>query len=422
MENTNHYSVLYVPNLALTSPSWNHVIKQSDIVSITIIHQYDIKTFPIFRLRLYSDIDVIQHLTNDPDNISLTGSLDGNVYRMSTEDNSSPVVVSGATNLQFELKIYLENKNIPTTIMDQFENGIKKESDLNVNIKVPIELYGYDANLPYLMKRVCKSVYQDMTIQSVIEDIFQRGDVKSVHIDALDQQTRFDQILIPNLSVSQAMVFFESYYGLHEKGTQVYGDFDHSIYVSNTDCRKMPDNTCLPIYVEDIKNNSDMGGLKYIDTKYFMSTMATNVSVITETDIEKQLQSLYIGAINVNTDVITTATLDKLYDEEYIKSYLSTEQSYLRNTPNILHKHINPYLPSMIAARIQEKITKVDVSGVGFDIGAMKIHSRYNLLFDTPIRGTDMNAMYRATYVIHTLTPMSSEYMVAQTTMNLCTN
>ena len=422
MENTNHYSVLYVPNLALTSPSWNHVIKQSDIVSITIIHQYDVKTFPIFRLRLYSDIDVIQHLTNDPDNISLTGSLDGNVYRMSTEDDSSPVVVSGATNLQFELKIYLENKNIPTTIMDQFENGIKKESDLNVNMKVPIELYGYDANLPYLMKRVCNSVYQDMTIQSVIEDIYQRGDIKSLHIDALDQQTRFDQILIPNLSVSQAMVFFESYYGLHEKGTQVYGDFDHIMYISNTDCRKMLDNTCLPIYVEDIKNNSDMGGLKSIDDKYFMSTMATNVSVITETDIEKQLQSLHIGAINVNTDAITTATLDKLYDEEYIKSYLSSEQNYLRDLPNILHKHINPYLPSMIGARIQEKITKVDVSGVGFDIGAMKIDSRYNLLFDTPIRGMDMNAMYRATYVTHTLTPMSAEYMVAQTTMNLCTN
>ena len=421
MADMNYYSVMYQPNLSLKTSSWNHIVKTSDIVSISFIHNYDTKTFPIVRFRFYSDLDIMQHLTDDPDNIMLTGSLNANVYRM-TQDNESPVPVSGATNIQLTMKIYLENKNIPTSLMDQFENGILKKDDLNVNIKVPIELYGYDANLPYYMKRTCQAVYKDMSIGSVIEDIFQRGNIQSYHIDPLDQQTKFDQILIPNLNISQALSFFESYYGLHQKGSHLYGDIDHIMYLTNTDCRTMPDNISLPIYVDSYTNDSDMGGLKPINGQYYMSTMATNVSVITESDIERQLESLHIGAVNLKTEEITHATLDKLYSEEYLKTYTSEAQSFLHDTPHLLHKHQNPYLPYMIAARIQEKITKVDVSGVGFDVGAMKINSRYNLLFESPIRGSDMNSLYRATYAIHTFSPMSTELLVAQTTMNLCTN
>ena len=421
MSETINHAVLYQPSLSLRTSKWSTTIEPSDIVSISIMNQYDTRTFPIIRFRLYCDLSIMQQLTDDPDNITLGGVLHGNVYRMSQED-PSPVMVSGAHDIHFTLKIYVEHKNIPSSIMDQFENGIKKESDLNVNIKTPIELYGYHASMPYYMRRSAQSVYKNMSLQSVIEDIFQRGSIQSKYIDPLDNQTKFDQILIPNLSVSQTMSFFDTYYGLYQKGAHLYGDIDGTMYMTNADCRKMPDNVSLPIYINSYKDNSDMGGLRYINQRYYMSTMATNVSVITESDIERQLQSLHLASINVNTNHIDIADLDQLYSEEHMKEYLTIAQSNLHATPNVLHKHQNQYLASMIVARIQEKITKVDVSGVGFDVGAMKIHSRYNLVFESPIRGIYMDRLYRAVYANHVFTNTDSNLFIAQTTMHLCTN
>lgn len=421
MSTSTTYSVLYEPVLSLRTNNWSWNVDSSNIVSISIINDYDTRTFPIIRFRLYCDLSVMEQLTNDPDNITIGGVLHGNVYRMSQED-TSPTLVSGAHDIDFTLKIYLENKNTPTSVMNQYENGIKKETDLNVNVKVPIELYGYHSTLPYYMKRVCNSVYKNMTIQSVMEDIFQRGNVQSYHIDPVVQHTKFDQILIPNLNISQTMSFFETYYGIHEKGTQLFGDIDGTMYVTDTDCRKLLSDVAIPIYVDDYQNNSDMGGLKVINNAYYTSTMATNVSVITESDIERQLQSFHIASINVNTENIDITKLDQLYSDDYIKEYLSLEQSHLHGTPNILHKHVNPYLSNMIAARIQEKITKIDVSCVGADIGAMKINSRYNLIFESPIRGVNMDRLYRSIYTVHTFTNLDANLFIAQTTMNLCTN
>ena len=74
------------------------------------------------------------------------------IYRMN-DKKKSPVPVSYANEICFNLKGYIENKNIPTSKFDQYEFGIKKTSDLNTNVKVPIEIYCYNDNLVHLMKQ-----------------------------------------------------------------------------------------------------------------------------------------------------------------------------------------------------------------------------------------------------------------------------
>jgi hypothetical protein len=90
--------------------------------------------------------------------------------------------------------------------------------------------------------------------------------------------------------------------------------------------------------------------------------------------------------------------------------------------PNVYHKYKNPFISAIYAARIQEKTTYIDVSGAGFDIGDMKSYSRYNLIFESPIRGIDMSALYRASYVNHVLASVGNNLFCATTTMSLCRN
>jgi hypothetical protein len=93
-----------------------------------------------------------------------------------------------------------------------------------------------------------------------------------------------------------------------------------------------------------------------------------------------------------------------------------------QDIPHILHKHVNPFIATSNAARIKEKITKIDLAGSGFDIGKLHINTRYNIIFESPIRGIDISSAYRASYVTHTITNLSGSLFTSQTTMRLCSN
>lgn len=432
------YSVLYKLSVSLKiNSSLNNEgyitlqIPTADIVSITMINDYDYATFPIIRLRLYTDLTNMTYLTENPDDINVSIIMNGNVYRMNDSDNKTPTPVSGATNINISLKGYIENKNVPTSIFDKYDHGIERLIDLNVVRKVPIELYCYDEKIIHYMRTRTESIYKDMTLSSIIETMFRNQGIINLNIDPMSNQIKYDQVLIPNLNINESLSFFDSMYGMYEKGAQLYGDID-KVYISNTDVNNRT--TPLPIFVESYKNNSDMGGIRKINTVYNMNTKAENISVISETDIERVLNAEYINAINLNSFEISNVTMTKLFPKLNTESNILVQNSSgsieksIENLsikyaiPDMLHKSKNKFIANTIAARIYEKVTRVDVSGVGFDIGKLKINTRYNLIFDSPIRGIDMNQLYRSTYSVHIFTNLDSDLFIAQTTMHLCNN
>ena len=410
---TDKFVTLYKPTISLVLNSEIISISVSDIVSITFIHNYDTMTYPIIRLRLYSDISVIQKVCDYPDDIQVRGCLDAGIYKMNDE-NKSPTIVSYANTIQFQMKGYIENKNIPSSSFDQYQFGIKKTDDMNNNMKVPIEIFCYNETLVHFMKQKAPSIYKNMSITSIIEDIFTRNSIFNYKIDPLHNQTKYDQILIPNLDIAQTIAFFDDRYGLYRKGGQLYGDVD-ALYLCDTNASN--NTKPLPIYVESSKNNSDMSGMKKINNQYQMTTMAGNVSVKTETDIERVLNAPKIADINLTTMTANTEELQNLYAT-------TKDFAYSKNisTPNILHKTVSEYVASADIARLDENITEIDISGTGFDVSKIKVNSRYNMVFSSPIRGMDMNKHYRAAYACHVISNLDSNLFIAQTTMNLRTN
>jgi hypothetical protein len=416
---TDKFSVLYRPSLVLQTKGTDGAtinISPSDIVSMTIIHDFDNATFPIIRIRLYSDLSIMEKLTQYPDQIFVRLYMTGMVYRMADQDNKSPTPVTGAKSLSFSLKGYIENKNIPTSIMDQYDHGIKKKSDLNIDRKVPIEIYCYDNELIHYMKRKASSIFKDMSITTVIETLFRKQGIVKYSIQPTKNQEKYDQVLIPNLSINETLSFFDNKYGLYEKGAQVYGDMD-KLYICDSDVNN--GEKPLPIHIESYKNSSDMGGMRRVGgIDYHMNTKAENVSVVSETDIERVLNSEEVTSINVKDLSVDKTEMVKLFPE------LETgKKAYERiSTPDLLHKTRSKYTSKTYVARISERITRVDLSGVGFDIGKMNIMTRYNLIFDSPIRGMSMNQLYRTSVINHVISNLDSGLFIAQTTMTLCSN
>lgn len=399
-------------------------VNSSDIVSLSFIHNYDANMFPIIRLRLYPDLAIVQKMLEFPDAIYVRVTLNGGVYKMN-DDLPSPVIMTGVTPISFEMKGYIENKNIPSSIMDQYENGLPKSSALNDNVKSPIEVFCYNEKMIHRMKQKAPSIYRNMSITSVIKDILSRNGIYSYDIEMLNNQNKYDQILIPNLDVSDTLSFFDERYGLYRKGAQVYGDYDKFL-ICNADVNN--GTKPVPIYVRSFKSNDDMTGMTKTEGthNYHMITNAPNVSVITETDIERVLNSPEMASINLSTLGVDIKELNKLFTDSVNKSSSRKVSDGINkdviDTPQLLHKNVSEYVLESYIARLDEKITRIDVSGSGFDIGNMRINTRYNVIFETAIRGLNINTAYRATYACHVLTNLSGDLFSATTTMNLCSN
>lgn len=429
------YSTLYKPRVALGFPHTDIdefiEVSNSDIVSISFIHNYDVALYPIIRVRLYTDISALETITTYPDDLWMLLNLNGNVYNMNknedSDGNGSLQIVDGSKNYDVALKAYIENKNTLTSKMDQYDHGIKKTSALNENVKVPITLYGYDQQMINSMKYQAQGIYKNMDITSIIEAVTDICPC-NLDMDPVQNQTKYEQILLPNVSVRDTLMFFDRKYGLYPKGGNMYCDYNN-LYVVDTDVNA--GDTPIPIYVESYKSASDSSGLrKYANTnpKYMFNTKAANVSVLTETDIEKTLNSCIIQDINVNSTEARKAYLYKIYTEKEVDAFKridenkNIELSVNAHTPDTLHKFVSPYVSSTNAARITERVTRVDVSGVGFDVFRITPRTRFNLIFESPIRGMSINQRYRANTVVHTFSNLSSDLFVAQTTMHLCTN
>lgn len=410
MENllSDKYSVLYKTLVSVISKNDVIQIPTSDIISYAVICNYDTMTYPILRLRLYTDLDIIQKICEYPDDIKVNMSLNGNVYRMS--DGDTPVLVAGATSTNINLKGYIENKNIPSSVYDQYRDGKKIENDLNNNIKYPLEIYCYNYDLIHKSKSVVPSIYKNITIDTIISDIFNRIQSDPIEIEEIDNHTKYDQIIIPGLDTLDALTYLERYYGIYKKGTQIFCDID-KIYVNSIDTDHIS-SEIIPIYVTSYKNNSDLSGLRKSYNKgYNMFTRASNVSVKTETDIEKTLNGSFVTDLNVKEGELNYKDFDSRIKSDDIIT-----------KPNIIHAYNNDFVSEMIAARINERITRIDMSFTGFDVLKIKSNSRFNVIFESPIRGKNTNDFYRATFAAHVFTNLNTDLFMAESSFTLTTN
>lgn len=405
------YMTLYRTSLSLIYRNQTIDISTADIVSIAMVHNYDTMTFPIIQIKFYSDISVMQRIAECPNDLYVRANLDGSIFKVGTDPHEASIVPVKPTNeIPIAMKAYISHKNIPTSSFDQYQAGIKNTGDHGQERKVPIVMYCYNERTIHSLKQCAPAVYKNSSMFNILDHLLRKDWFPNHHIDPLTNQEFHEQILMPDLDIGQAFVFFDQQYGLYRKGGQMYGDID-KFYLCHTDVNN--GTHPISIYVEDAKTNDDMGGMKKIGSMYHKNTLAGHVAVTTNTDLQRVVNSEVLNAINVTTLKEDDSDLSVIFESSPLQHII---------TPEILHKTKNPYMADQTAARSKEQMTKVDVSGIGFDIDSMKVNSRYNLIFDSPVRGVNMDQLYRPTFCVHLLRNMDANLFIAKTTMNLCSN
>lgn len=400
------YSVLYKLSITIKVGDKSVIVTSGDVVSIAIMSYYDDYVAPIIRLRLYSDLTLAEKITENPDDINVGIFLNGGIYNL---DGESPKLVIPVDPIHISQKAYTENKNSPVSTMDNYQAGIRKSDDLNVQNKVPIELYLYDETVISAMNFNSSYVFKRMSIYSIVDTILTNQGIMNRKISPFINNDVYDQVLVPSMSLSETIAYFDHQYGLYKKGGQLFSEFNE-IVISDSDVNN--GSTPIPLYVESYKNNSTASGIKKAGGKYFMKTPAQSASVTTSSEIDKIINSKKLNVTDANSLETKKYVIDDLYDKD----------DNSESIQQIVHKTMNPYIGDVNKARMRERLTKIDISGTGFDVSKFRVDSRFNVIFESPIRGMSVNDVYRMTMCTHVLTNVSSELFEAQTSLSLCTN
>lgn len=411
----DRYHILYAVGAAITAGESTINIEPADIVSVSFMCQYDKYTYPIIRLRIYTDIENVLQITDNSEDIMVSLSLDGAKYKINTTDDGiQEIKLAGSgDSISLSMNAYIEMKNNQTSQYNLYDQGLKRSNDMNNQMKVPFELFLYNRNVVHSLRKKVPSIYKDMSLSTVIDTISSNCGVKIVY-QGFDNGTKYDQVLIPNLNVLDALSFLDRKYGFYKKGAGVYV-YNDTLYLYPLDVEAFME-TRGNILVEDIDTVNDAGGMN-VDSLF--CTAAQNVSVKTVSDIDQVMNSEQIATVNLNTLNVDVGELKKLFRDTRKNKY--TE--YI-TTPDNLYKNVSAFNASALVARIEEGITSIDISGTGWPYSMFGANGlvRYTLGFDTPIRGLNMNDIYRPVFANYVLSNTGNTLFTPQITLRLCTN
>lgn len=395
------------------------MLSNDDIISLSIIHDYDHAFFPIIRLRLYIDLPKFAYINEDPNNILVSMVLNGDVYGINEESSEKSYTKRGLSWFvnfgdSSPMYGYIETKNNPYSKFDNYQMGEKRNDDLNTNNKVPLTIYCYDKDLIRKTKQQVKSIYKNTDLFSVVQDMYATCEIQydPMYIGRFDNNKMYEQILIPNLSFIDAISYLDTYYGLYKSGALLYSHHSGQLGLSSSkmyEARGYYD--C--VRVSSYKSGNTFSGLDLTTSmnskQITLVTPEQSVVIKSQTDLMQATNAQIFGSLNVDDFKTVSAYLDETF----------TTDMPLINTPPVMHKTKNEFIPSTYKARVDERNTRIDLSLNGYPYGGTTCNC-FQFVFDNPIRGNNIDKIYRPMYATHTFTNIGSGLFDIQSTFQLC--
>lgn len=409
-----HYTSLYTFSVVIDNDGKPVTLSNDEIVSIAFVNEFDNALFPIIRMRLYVDIDLLSYINEHPNDLTISMSMAGMISMINTENdqvtyNDISVITNSLTQNMVSLNGYIETKNNPYSKYDNYQFGLPRGDSLNNNNKIPITIYCYDGNLIRATKQSVNSIYKNTTLYSVVTNMFTQCGINMYSITPFDNNKIYDQILIPNMSLIDAITYLDSYYGLYREGASMYSPAPGVLQLTRT-ANELYDNV-YSIKVSSYTAGNSFSGIYSLpngNTNPILQTPDTSVIVKSETDLVESTNSNTYTAMNLNNFESQTVQL------EHDKSNMDI------TTPMFKHKTKNEFIPDMYRERLNERHTKIDVSIDGFPFKSCNPSDRFKFIFDNPIRGLNINRMYRPMVVNHVFTNIGSGRFEIQSTLQLC--
>ena len=207
-------------------------VPRERLQNMNILEDFENTYFPVFSLTLVLEDSTYYNILEHKDSCKIYLRVD-KFSRKSGE--SAKQLNKRFINRKFDVIIEdnsfdvsskideLENLTNFTSITDSDKNELKDVTNI-------VKFYLFPEILGNTKKNVNKP-FKDASVTEVLAWLFYNAKINNVLMARTDNNTRYDELVIPPLSTLKALAFIDTYYGLYKYGSLIYFGLFHNYVI-----------------------------------------------------------------------------------------------------------------------------------------------------------------------------------------------
>ena len=385
----------------------------SNIMSIEKLDHYEYNIRTILKLRLRMDIRRKLWIMKHKREITVKFEL----VKLGQSKEVEEMLCGPETcwNMDFSLRLNDDDEATDTAALfgsmemnegDDFREEELEKEDYYASQNL-VDIYLFNDKLLKASMRKYNEVITSGSIQNIIGRILTKTGHKKILMSRVENNKSYQEVLIPYHEAYKCLAYLDQYYGIYKKGSIIYYDLD-KLYIINPNGKvtaKEKDEWVDTVFLITERNESVPGNgmvRKPNEKIFYINIPEENINVgvpsITKND------ELGAAARIVVADGVSSGLMDS--DSEFVGSKNEIIK-YVREADN-------PYIGSMLTARMEENNCIVYINGDNFDINAFALNKTYKLVFDDDGKQKKYGKFkFRLSYAYHFIRHETEGYMVS---------
>lgn len=386
-------------NVTLRIPGeGNTSIPVERVKGIQIIEEYEQNVFPIFKLTLVLEPSVYYKILKNKEGVEFTVRVDRFSQRLGSDSQSNRrpyingrfqlIMNDNTEDLQYSQKLTANASSYSSSIASDV-NDLQK-----VDNTVDFFLYKTDS-VDGTKSKNTNVILKDATVTDAMSYLATRAGLKDVLMTTPQNQTKYEQILIPPCTTLKAFQYLDTYYGMYKSGTMTYFGLDRTYilqYSGACTAWSEGENKSVNVVIpkaDNVKHSSALG----------------------ELDRGGDQQSYYVG--DYNTLDISNVSVANNYisgnDSQVLDSYsggvttsqsnaVSKDKNFIRTMEN---RTENKYLGDMYTAQSAANSVVVSVNLQDENAADITPNKEFKIVFEDTKYTNQYKGQYMPTKVVH---------------------
>ena len=340
------------------------------IQRISVKKDFNINIFPMFVVDLQVNYDIREILRKN--NINLV--LNVYEYNMADEIDDSANFNPVATSQSFSTTLKIFDKNIRSLDMKKDKDNENNEMTSQL---FNIQLSGIPENLYNKNNTIINTVYNKASNNEILIDLL-ASDNTNLYFDPSDNSDRLETLLIPPLSLSNAIAYLQNNYGLYDSNYKLFFDTNATYLLKEFNADRLSKNK-LSINVISQNSISDSSIYEELDVdenENLQKIVKEDPIIITNYDVASNIlggNAIY-GSYDANFNLVTRQyTHDK--NETKIRYFWNDNDKDIFEK---MHQNIQYRVGSLVLENISPRLFSL-LTQIEIDSPNDNIRGSYNI-------------------------------------------
>ena len=384
-------------------------VPRERLKNMNILEDFENTYFPVFSLTLVLEDSTYYNILEHKDSCKLYLRVD-KFSRKSGESakqlnrrfiNRKFDVIIEDNSFDVSSKIdELENLTNFTSITDSDKNELKDVTNI-------VKFYLFPEILGNTKKNVNKP-FKDASVTEALAWLFYNAKINNVLMARTDNNTRYDELVIPPLSTLKALAFIDTYYGLYKYGSLIYFGLFYNYVIpydgSNHVVPKSGDTKVEIDFIVPDTDSTNQTGVMHSGKNNAIDYIVTNFR-----NISSDTVSIGNDFINGNNIQIIDAF------EEVSEIYRSNSKTrfnadFVKFFENFTE---NKFLPYTYIAQVNALSDVISMQVSDIDASIVLPHKRIKLIFENHKYAKQYRGKYVLSSILHTFTSTGAELSVS---------